>query len=399
MKQNRRIYLDHAATTSLDPQIFEDMLPYLTTYFGNASSLHDEGQKAFWGIDEARRNIAVVLQVDHDEIFFTSGATESNNWALFGIIEDWKKNHPGKNPEIITSFIEHPSILEPIRFLEKKGIIPIFCPVDSVGKIDIEFLRENIHENTALVSVMFANNEIGTLEPIAEIGKIIKEVNSKREKKEQVFFHTDAVQAWNYCFISPKELNIDLLSLSGHKLYGPKGIGMLYIRNGIQIAPIFFGGGQQKELRPGTFPTFLIVGLGSAVKRAHENRNPRRAHVEDLAKYFRKNLEAIFPEVQWNGLEKDRLPNNIHFSFPWGSGEKTLIALDLMGVAIGTGSACSTGSLESSHVLRAIGIKNPYLENSLRVTLGKDTTKEEIDLALLAFSKIFLKQERPKKLF
>lgn len=397
----KKIYLDHSATTPLDPAVLKTMLPYQSEMFGNASSVHSFGQEASKAVEKSRGSIAKFLHCNPNEVFFTSGATESDNIVILGIAK--------RGEHIITSKIEHPAILEACREVEKRGVKVTYVNVDKRGIIKLSELKKAIRPNTKLVSIMYVNNEVGTIQPIAEIGKIISAKN--RFCKNKIYFHTDAVQAANYCEMDVQNLKVDLLSLSGHKIYGPKGIGVLFARKGLLISPIQYGGHQEKGVRPGTYNTAGIVGLGKAVELLNtktpnyakaslgRQKHPstsleagsENAKIKKLRDYLIKEVKKRIPDVVINGDLKNRTPNNVNFSFKGAEGESILLMLDFEGIAVSTGSACSSGSLEPSHVLTAMGISPELAHGSLRITLGKENTRSEIDRVIEALPKIITK--------
>jgi cysteine desulfurase len=366
----KRIYLDYAATTPTDPEVVKAMLPYFAEQFGNPSSIHSFGQESKAAIEDARENIADLLGAVPEEVVFTSGGTESNNWALKGIAyaNESKGNH------IITSSIEHHAILEPCQFLETRGFTVTYLPVDTDGLVNPEDVKNAITDKTILISVMHANNEIGTIEPIAKIGEIARE--------REIYFHTDAVQTFGHIPVNVDDLNVDLFSMSAHKLYGPKGIGALFVRKGTKIAPLIQGGEQEGRRRASTENVPAIVGFGKAVEVTRE-----RMHEEAKAlTAFRDKLITNLPEkinhVHLNGHPTRRLPNNVNISIDSVDGESMLMNLDLEGVAASAGSACNSTSLEPSHVLLALGRSRQQALGSLRFTLGRYTTEEELDYVL-----------------
>jgi cysteine desulfurase len=375
----KKIYLDYAATTPVDEEVLREMMPYFSDKFGNPSSIHTFGQEAMEGVDKARQQVADFLGCSASEIIFTSGATESNNMAIKGII----KASQIKNPHIITSSIEHHCVLNSGKVVQKEGSETTFLKVDKDGLINPEDVKKSIKENTILVSIMYANNEVGTIEPIAEIGKTIKEINIEREKSKlpKIYFHTDAVQAANYFDCDVNKLCVDLLSLSGHKIYGPKGVGILYIRRGTKIKSIQQGGEQEYNLRAGTHNVPGIVGMGKAVSLILIHRK-KMEEIKKLRDHLIDEVLKNIPNTKLNGSRKFRLPHNANFSFIGVEGESILMLLDQEGIAVSTGSACSSASLEPSHVLSAMGIPPEIAHASVRFTLGKDTTKEEIDFVL-----------------
>ncbi len=375
----KKIYLDYAATTPVDKKVLEEMLPYFSEKFGNPSSIHQFGQEATEAVDKARAQVADFLGCDPSEIIFTSGATESNNTTIKGVL----KATQVQNPHIITSAIEHHCVLNACEIAQKEGRDVTFLKVDKDGLVDPESVRKAIKDNTVIVSIMYANNEVGVIEPIAEIGKIIKEVNIEREKNKlsKVYFHTDAVQAINYLDCDVDSLGVDFLSLSGHKIHGPKGVGILYIRKGSKIKSIQQGGEQEYNLRAGTHNVPGIVGIGKAISLVLGNRKKMK-EIKKLRDYFIDEVLKNIPDSQLNGSEELRLPHNINFSFKGVEGESLLMMFDQEGIAVSTGSACSSASLAPSHVLLAMGIPPEIAHASIRFTLGKETTKEEIDFTL-----------------
>ncbi len=375
----KRIYLDYAATTPTHPEVVEAMLPYFSQSFGNPSSLYSYGQEAREAVEEARRKIARFIGAEASEIVFTSGGTEADNFALEGIAfanED-RGNH------IITTSIEHHAVIETARFLEKRGFRVTYLPVDEFGLVDPDEVRRSITDKTVLISVMQANNEVGTIEPIAEIGRIAKEAG--------IYFHTDAVQALGHLQVDVGELGVDLLSISAHKLYGPKGVGALYIRKGTKIVSFLHGGGQEKGRRASTENVPAIVGFGKAIEIAQREMD---AEAERLTYLRDKLISGLFErigELRLNGHPTRRLPNNVNIIVKYVEGEAVLLNLDLEGICASTGSACSSGSGEPSHVLLALGIPADEARGSLRFTLGKWTTEEEIERVLEVLPRIVTK--------
>lgn len=380
------IYLDHAATTPVDPEVFEAMRPYFTEHYGNPASIHTVGQKAIVAVDEAREQVADFLGCKTGEIVFTSGATESNNFVLKGVLEASKI----EQPHIITSEIEHPCILDTCKYLEKKGVEVTYLPADKEGLVNTKDVQGTIKDNTILISIMYANNEIGTTQPIPEIGKIVKEVNNKRlakpnnltPKTYNLIFHTDAVQAIQYLDCDVKKLGVDLLSLSGHKFYGPKGVGALYVREGTAIEKIQHGGHQEYNKRAGTLNVPGIVGLGKAIELADKNHGVGSKKQSKLRDTLIDGILKNIPDSHLNGSNKHRLPNNANIRFNKIEGESIMLHLDFEGIAVSTGSACTSGTLEPSHVLLAIGIAKEQAHGSIRFTLGKDTGEDDIKKVL-----------------
>lgn len=365
-----KIYLDHAATTPTRSEVVDVMLPYFTQQFGNPSSIYEVARINRKALDEARTTVAQALGATSEEIFFTSGGTESDNWAIKGIAEAYEK----KGKHIITSNIEHHAVLHTCQYLEKKGYEVTYLPVDEYGQISIEDLKNAIRKDTILISIMYANNEIGTIQPIEAIGQVAKEHN--------IIFHTDAVQAVGHIPIDVKKMNIDLLSLSGHKLFGPKGIGVLYIRKGIKIRSLLHGGAQERNRRAGTENVPAIVGLAKALELSIEEMETSNKKIIQLRDYLIQGVQEKIPYVRLNGHPTERLPGNINFSFQFIEGESLLIALDMHGIFASSGSACTSGSLDPSHVLLAIGLPHEIAHGSLRLTLGSENTKEEMDEVL-----------------
>ncbi len=366
----KKIYLDYAATTPFDPEVLEGMTPYFFEKFGNASSLYAYGQEAKKAIEDSRAAIAGFIGADPTEIVFTSGGTESNNFAIKGAAFALQK----KGNHIITSAIEHHAVLEPCKFLEKQGFKVTYIPVDKSGLVSPVDIKKAITQNSILISVMQANNEIGVLQPIAEIGKLAKE--------KGVYFHTDSVQTIGHIPVNVNDLNVDLLSLSAHKFYGPKGVGALYVRKGTRLETFLHGGDQEKGRRASTYNTPAIVGLGKAIELCKEKMEKEAAFQMALRDRLIKEIPQRIPEVILNGHPLQRLPNNVNFSIRYIEGESMLLRLDMMGIACSTGSACTSTSLEPSHVLLAIGLSHEIAHGSLRITLGRWTKKEEIDQLL-----------------
>ena len=364
------IYLDNAATTKTAPEVVDAMLPYFTEFYGNASTIYDLGNHSKNAMNEARDIIADALGVRGEEIYFTAGGSESDNWALKATAEAYKS----KGNHIITSKIEHHAILHTCEWLEKQGFEVTYVDVDENGVIKLDELKKAIRPTTILISVMFANNEIGTIQPIKEIGEIAKE--------HGILFHTDAVQAFGQVPINVDECHIDMLSASGHKLNGPKGIGFLYIRKGVKIRSFVHGGAQERKRRAGTENIPGIVGLGVATKRAIASMQERTAKEIELRDYLIDRVLKEIPYTRLNGHRTNRLPNNANFSFQFIEGESMLIMLDMDGICGSSGSACTSGSLDPSHVLLAIGLPHEIAHGSLRLTLSEEITKEDIDFVI-----------------
>ncbi|MBS6006278.1 MAG: cysteine desulfurase NifS [Clostridium baratii] len=366
----RSVYMDYSATTYVKPEVLEEMLPYFTNKFGNPSSFYGISRETKMAVDKARGQVAKALNADLNEIYFTGGGSEADNWAIKGIASAYKN----KGNHIITTKIEHHAVLHTCQYLEKQGFEVTYLDVDEEGFINLEELKNAITDKTILVSIMFANNEIGTIEPIKEIGKICRE--------RKVLFHTDAVQAVGNVKIDVKDMNIDLLSLAGHKIYGPKGIGALYVRKGIRIHNLIHGGGQERNRRAGTENIAGIVGLGKAIELASENLEEHAKNMVVLRDRLIEGLLKI-PYTRLNGPRGDkRLPGNVNVSFEFIEGESILLSLDFEGVCASSGSACTSGSLDPSHVLLAIGLPHEKAHGSLRLTLGDGSTEEDVDYVL-----------------
>lgn len=370
------IYLDNAATTKTAPEVVEAMLPYFSELYGNPSSIYSLAGESKKAVDHAREIIAGALGAQPEEIYFTAGGTESDNWALKAAAEFYKK----KGNHIITTKIEHHAILHTCQWLEKQGFEVTYLNVDENGVVKLEELKKAIRPTTILISVMYANNEIGTIQPIKEIGEIARE--------HGILFHTDAVQAFGQLPIQVDDCHIDMLSASGHKLNGPKGIGFLYIRKGVKIRSFIHGGAQERKRRAGTENVPGIVGLGKAVERAVSTRKERADKEKELRDYLIGRVLKEIPYTRLNGHRTMRLPNNANFSFQFIEGESLLIMLDMEGICGSSGSACTSGSLDPSHVLLAIGLPHEIAHGSLRLTLSEETTKEELDFVVESLKKI-----------
>ena len=367
IKMNKLIYLDNAATTKTAQEAVDAMLPYFTEYYGNASSIYSLGAESKKAMTEAREEIAGSIGASAQEIYFTAGGSESDNWALVATAEAYES----KGKHIITSKIEHHAILHTCEYLEKRGFSITYIDVDENGVLKLDELKKAIRPDTILISVMFANNEIGTIQPIKEIGEIARE--------HGILFHTDAVQAYGHVQTRVDELPIDMMSASGHKINGPKGIGFLYIRKGVKIRSFVHGGAQERSRRAGTENIPGIVGLAAAVKKNFANMEERNRKETELRDYLIERIEKEIPYCRLNGHRTDRLPNNVNFSFQFIEGESLLIMLDMKGICASSGSACTSGSLDPSHVLLAIGLPHEIAHGSLRMTLSEENTKEEID--------------------
>ncbi len=365
---NKKIYLDNASTTPVDEEVLEEMKPYFNRKYGNPSSIHSFGQEALVAIDDSREMIADFLNCEAEEIIFTGSATEANNIFITGAIKGVD------DPHVITTAIEHDAVLETVKASGAKYSI---LSVDKEGFVDIEELKKEIRKETVLVSIMYANNEIGTIQDIKKIGETIEELNKERDRK--ILFHTDAVQAAGYLDCDVQKLKVDGLTLSGHKIYGPKGVGALYKSNDVSLSPIIHGGGQESGLRSGTYNTPLIVGLGKAVQILKRKR--KKEETEKLRDYLIEEVLKI-EGASLNGPRKKRLPNNTNFSFKGVEGESIVLILDQEQIAVSTGSACSSKTLEASHVLRAIGLEGLEAHGSIRVSLGRDTKKDDLEKLL-----------------
>jgi len=367
---NKMIYMDHSATTPVKKEVLEEMLPYFSEFYGNPSSVYALSNHSRLAIDKARERVAKAIGAKKTEVFFTGGGSEADNWALKGVA--YKNKDKGNH--IITTKIEHHAILHTCEYLEQQGFQVTYLDVDEYGMISLEDLEKAITEKTILISIMFANNEIGTIQPVKEIGELAK--------KHGVLFHTDAVQAVGSLPIDVKEMNIDLLSMSAHKLYGPKGVGALYIRQGTKIDPLIAGGAQEKNKRAGTENTPGIVGLGKAIELAYEHLEENTTYLISLRERLIKGIKERIPYVRLNGHPEKRLPGNANFCFQFIEGEALLLSLDMVGIAGSSGSACTSGSLDPSHVLLAIGLPHEIAHGSLRLSLGTGNTEEEVDYAV-----------------
>ncbi|HCC05971.1 TPA: cysteine desulfurase NifS [Candidatus Nomurabacteria bacterium] len=408
MKTRSKIYLDHAATTPTHREVLDAMLPYFGDEYGNPSSLYSSGRKSHAIIEKSRQNIANILGVEKDEIIFTASGTEGDNLAILGIARANREygNH------ILISSIEHKAVIEPAKQLEKEGFVVEYIPVDNLGMVDVEDVLSRITEKTILISVMYANNEIGTVQPIAKIGKFLKEARSKekgvrkeensrrefsefpneeRRTKNFPIFHTDACQAVGYLPLDIKSLGVDALTLNGSKIYGPKGIGVLYKNKNVKIEPIIFGGGQERGLRSGTENLPAIVGFDFALSRVEERREKEFARLTEIRDYFIEGLRKNIPDLVLNGHPTSRLPNNVHISIPGIEGESMLLMLDELGIQASTGSACSASDLQVSHVLVAIKQDVSLMHGSLRFSLGETTTTEDCDYVISSLFSIVKK--------
>lgn len=375
----RKIYLDHNATTPVHPEVLEAMLPFYKDGFGNASSIHSFGREAKVALEESREKVAKFLNADPLEIYFTSGGTESDNLAAKGVA--WANKKKGNH--IITSQIEHHAVLESCKFLEKEGYEITYLPVDKYGLVDHEELKKSIKKESVLVSIMHANNEMGTIQPIAELAGLAKE--------KGVYFHTDAVQSTGKMKIDVNELNVDMLSLSAHKFYGPKGVGALYIRRGVRLTPLAHGGHHEKSRRAGTENVPGIVGLAKALEIAHADMQEEERRLKSLTETFFKKVTERIPDVFMNGHPVLRIPNTMNLSFKGVEGESIILNLDLKGIGVASGSACTSGSLEPSHVLSAMGVPGDLAQSSLRFSFGRSNTIDDVNYVVEVLPEIISK--------
>ncbi|SKA00274.1 cysteine desulfurase [Cetobacterium ceti] len=374
-----RVYLDNNATTKMDPRVLEVMMPFLTEEYGNAFSMHLFGKETGNAVNASRAKIAEIFDVKPEEIIFTGSGSEADNIAVRGVAKAYKNR--GKH--IITSSIEHPAIKNTFKDLEKDGYEVSFIPVDTNGVVDIEALEKAIRPDTILISIMHANNEVGTIEPIKLIGEIAK--------KHRIVFHVDGVQTVGKIKFTPKELGIDMLSFSGHKFYGPKGIGALYIRSGIRVARTITGGGQERKLRPGTTNTPAVVGMAKALELAYEELDEEVKRERELRDYFEEQLLEKIPEIVINAKGVERLPGTSSVTFKYLEGESILLSLSYLGIAVSSGSACSSDELQASHVLLGMGIAPEFAHGTIRFSLGRFNTKEEIDYTIEQVVKVIEK--------
>lgn len=382
---SKPIYLDHSATTPVDKAVLKAMLPYFSQTYGNPSSIHSFGQAALAAVNKAREQVAVFLNCESGEIVFTSGATEADNLAIFGLVKALEKSCQDKKMHVITSVVEHPAVLEPFRQLEERGIEVTYLPVEKNGVINLETFKKAIKDNTVFISIMYVNSEVGSVQPIREMGKIVEKINYLRIKennKSKIYFHTDAVQALNFLNCDIKYLHVDLLSLSSHKIYGPKGVGALFIKKGTPINGVQLGGHHEKNLRSGTLNVPGIVGLGEAIKICAKDKKKNNVKILKLRDKFIAGVKRLVPGVIINTDIRYSIPSHANISFVGAEGESILIALDLEGIAFSTGSACASESLKASPVLLAMGIKDEVAHSTIRFTFGKNNTASEIAVVL-----------------
>lgn len=366
----KRVYMDNNATTKVDEEVLQTMIPYFSEYYGNPSSIHRIGQEVRKAVEDARDTVAGIFEVEPSELIFTSCATEANNMAIRGVARAYK--HRGNH--IITTAIEHDSVLNTCKSLEKEGFDVTYLPVDSYGTVNVEVLKNAIRPDTILISIMHANNEIGTIQPIEELGALAKE--------RKIFFHVDAVQSVGKLSVKPKKMNIDIMTLSGHKFYGPKGIGAMYVRKGIKIEKIITGGHQERARRPGTENVPGIIGLAAALKKSVANMEEEFAREKELRDYMENRIKEEIPEIIINGHPQKRTPGTLSVTIKYVEGESILLNLDLKGIAVSSGSACTSGSLDPSHVILAIGVPIEHAHGTIRFSLGRYNTKEEVDYVL-----------------
>ena len=380
-------YFDHAATTPVDSRVLQKMLPYFTENFGNPNSQHAYGRRTAAAVDEARDTVASLIGAKPNEIYFTSGGTESDNWALRGAAHA----NAERGKHLIVSAVEHPAMISTAKELQKEGFEVTFAAVDEFGRVDLQKLKDSIRPDTTFIGVMTANNEIGTLQPIAEISALARE--------RGILFFTDAVQAAGALKLNVKEPAVDMLSFSGHKFYGPKGVGVLYVRSGLKLARLVAGGHQERGMRGGTTNVPGIVGLAEALRLSQEHLHENAAYVAGLRDRFVARVQKEIPFVKYNGHPENRLPGNANFSFRYIEGESLLFSLDLAGIAVSSGSACSSGSLEPSHVLLAMGVPEGLAHGSIRFSFGRENTAGEVDYAVDRLKEIVVRLRALSPLF
>ncbi len=391
----KRIYLDHSATTPLDERVFQKMEPFFSDFFGNPSSIHSFGMEAMEAVEKSRRQVADFLNATPEEIIFTSGATESDNLAVFGIAEQLEKDgYSLDGLHFLTTKLEHPAVEEPFLKLKRRGAEVDFLPVGKNGVVDPLDVKKAIKENTVFISVVYVNSEVGSRQPIGEIGKIVSGIKEDRVKGDNSFplyFHTDAVQAANFFSCDVKELGVDLLSLSGHKVYGPKGVGALYVRNGIRIKGQQVGGHQENNLRSGTLNVPGIVGLGEALFIVAKERENNNLHLQKMQKKLIDGIKEKIPNAYLNTDLTNATPSHVHFAFPGAEGEAVLMELDMRGICVSVGSACASSSLKASPTLMAMGVPKEIIHGAVRMTLGKNNTDQEIEKILTVLPEVIEK--------
>ncbi len=389
------IYLDHSATTAVDKKVFVKMKPYFSEKYGNASSIHSKGMEAGQAVEEAREQIADFLNASSEEVVFTSGATESDNLAVFGVAEQLQKEgYKLKNLHFITTSVEHPAVEEPFLKLQKQGAQVTFLPVQSNGVVNIKEVEKAIQDNTVLISMVYVNSEVGAKQPIEEIGRVVTQEKSNRQKNNNnipLLFHTDAVQAANFFTCDVDKLGVDLLSLSGHKVYGPKGIGALYVRKGVKLIGQQIGGHQENNLRSGTYNVPAIVGMGEALTLVKKNREENNKYLKKLQAKLISGIQKKIKDSFLNTDVENSTPVHVHFAFPGAEGEAVLMELDMEGICVSTGSACASTSLKSSPTLLAMGVPKEITHGAIRMTLGLDNTEEDVDKVLEVLPKVIAK--------
>jgi len=390
----KKIYLDHSATTPIDERVWKKMKSFFREKFGNASSIHSYGQEAYIALEEARQQVANFVNGEKDEIVFTSGATESDNLAIFGVVEQLlKDSYKLKDLHFITSSVEHPAVEEPFLKLKQQGAQVTFLPVQKNGVVDIKEVQKAIQRNTVLISVVYVNSEVGSKQPIDEIGKLIQKEKEDRKNKSNlpIIFHTDAVQAANFFDCDVNRLKVDLMSLSGHKVYGPKGIGALYVRKGIKLKGQQIGGHQENNLRSGTYNIPAIVGMGEALEIVKKEQYKNNKYLQKLQAKLITGLSSKIKQAKLNTDVKNSTPAHAHFAFPGAEGEAVLMELDMEGICISTGSACASTSLKASPTLSAMRVPKEIIHGAIRITLGRENTKEEIDRVIEVLPKVIAK--------
>lgn len=394
----RNVYLDHAAATPMDPRVLAAMTPYFTTIYGNPGGLYDAGREALYAVTQARTTIATIFGCNPGNIIFTGSGTESDNMAVFGIA----RQYAAKGKHLISQPIEHHAVLHPLEALEKEGFETTYVAVDETGRVSVESVMAALREDTTLVTIMYANNEIGTINPIGEIGNAITKWKKEhgRGPTEPPFLHTDACQAAGALEMNVDKLHVDLMTINGSKIYGPKGVGALFIRKGVSIKPIVMGGGQEFRKRAGTENVAYIVGLATAIANMQAEKDAENARLLELRDWFIKELHARMPKIVLNGHPTERLPNNINVSILDIEGEALILYLDEYGISMSTGSACTSESLDPSHVITGIGRPYEYAHSSMRFTLGKTTTREDLEyvLTVLVPTVAFLRQVSPVRI-